>query len=203
MGGWNTDTVTEDTDLTMRVVLAGHRVRYDVTAVDEEEGVVTLERYWHQRYRWARGHQQVWRTYRRAVWAAPWASPLAKLEMTMFLLAFHVPVVSAAGLGLLLSWMAGVHPPVDPFNLYVFWTLLFLGPLLELGAGLLIGNAPRREAFALAYFLPIFFVSITLCTKAWVDGILGRPYSWVKTKRAGDPAAEAAVQNVTGSTVTF
>ena len=64
-----------------------------------------------------------------------------------------------------------------------FWTLLFLGPLLELGAGLLIARVDRRYALALVWFLPLFFVSIALCTKAWVDGVAGRPYSWVKTRR--------------------
>ena len=67
LGGWNTDSVTEDTDLTLRVVLLGERVRYDITAVDTEEGATTLGRFIRQRYRWARGHQQVWRDYRSLV----------------------------------------------------------------------------------------------------------------------------------------
>ncbi len=79
----------------------------------------------------------------------------------------------------------------------VFWTLLFLGPLLELGGGLLVGRSSRRDALALAFFLPIFFVSIAVCVKAWVDGLLGTEYSWVKTKRAGDsPATSAAAITV-------
>ena len=57
-------SVTEDTDLTLRVVHVGDRVRYDITAVDTEEGATTLRRFISQRYRWARGHQQVWRDYR-------------------------------------------------------------------------------------------------------------------------------------------
>ena len=68
----------------------------------------------------------------------------------------------------------------------MFWTLLFLGPLLELGAGLLVAGADRRYARSLAYFLPLFFVSIALCAKAWLDGISGRSYGWVKTQRSAD-----------------
>ncbi len=59
--------VTEDTDLTLRVVLAGGLIRYDIMAVDTEEGATTLRRFMTQRYRWARGHQQAWRDYRRSV----------------------------------------------------------------------------------------------------------------------------------------
>jgi hypothetical protein len=36
----------------------------------------------------------------------------------------------------------------------------------------------------LIFFLPLFFVSISLCTKAWIDGLLGRSYAWVKTERS-------------------
>ena len=192
MGGWNPASVTEDTDLTLRLVLKGETVRYDVEAVDEEEGVVTLERYWRQRYRWARGHQQVWRDYRRAVLAAGRLTFGQKLETVMFLLAFHVPVAAAAGFVVLGLWLFGAATPIDPIGTYVLWTLLFLGPMLELGAGLLVAQADRRLARSMIFFVPLYVVSVALCTKAWVDGLLGRPYRWVKTARAGDPAEAGA-----------
>jgi cellulose synthase/poly-beta-1,6-N-acetylglucosamine synthase-like glycosyltransferase len=186
-GGWNVDTVTEDTDLTLRLLLGGHRVRYDVTAVDAEEGVVTFQRFWRQRYRWARGHQQVWRDYRRAVLRSPYLSLAEKVETMMFLFVFHLPVVSALGIGVIVSYTVGLAHPVDPLNTFVLWTLLFLGPMLELSGGMLVGRADRYNAPMLILFIPVFFVSIALCTKAWFDGILGRRYSWVKTERADDP----------------
>lgn len=192
LGGWNPNSVTEDTDLTLRLVLAGRRVRYEVKAVDEEQAVVSLRRYWRQRYRWARGHQKVWRDYRRAVWSSPRLSRAEKVETTMFLLTFHVPVVSALGLVVLLLWLAGLVQPEQPIDVSALWTLLFLGPLLELGGALLVARCSRRDAFALIWFLPIFLVSIALCTKAWLDGLAGRPYTWVKTKRSPDLQPQVA-----------
>lgn len=192
--GWNEDSVTEDTDLTLRLVLRGQRVRFDVNAVDTEEGVVTFRRYWRQRYRWARGHQQAWRDFRRAVWRSPRLSPVEKVETTMFLLAFHVPVLGSLGLGMVAISLSGIAQPSPLVETFVLWTLLFLGPLLELGSGLLVAGADRRRAGVIVLFLPVFFVSIALCTKAWFDGILGGSYAWVKTKRTGDasPAALGA-----------
>jgi 1,2-diacylglycerol 3-beta-glucosyltransferase len=184
LGGWNDGSVTEDTDLTLRLILSGQRVRYDVTAVDEEEGVVTLRRFWRQRYRWARGHQQVCRDYRRVVWRCPHLSLFQKVETTMFLYVFHVPILSGIGLLLLVAWATGVAPALDPMHGYVLWTLLFVGPLFELSGGLLIARADRRNAPLVVFFLPLFFVSILLCTKAWLDAAAGRSYSWVKTERA-------------------
>jgi len=190
-GGWNPDTVTEDTDLTLRLLLAGGRVRYDVNATDHEEGVVTLGRFWRQRYRWARGHQQVCRDYRLDVLRSRHLSAWQKVEAMMFLYVFHLPVVSAIGLVVVTLWTLGLAHAPNAVAAAAFWTLLFLGPLLELGAGLLIADADRSHARSLAYFLPLFFVSIALCTKAWVDGALGRPYGWVKTARADDPVDQA------------
>ena len=186
VGGWNEHTVTEDTDLTLRLVLSGQRVRYDVHAVDEEEAVVTVRRYWTQRYRWARGHQQAWREFRSAVWRSPRLSMLEKLETTMFLLTFHLPVVALTGVGLLASGVYGSGGLRDE-TAAVLWTLLMLGPMLELSTGLLLAGAPRRKAWLLLFFLPLFAVSMLLCSKAWIDGVLGRRYTWVKTARSADP----------------
>ena len=110
-GGWNEGSVTEDTDLTLRLLLRGERVRYDVFAVDREEGAVTLSRYWRQRYRWARGHQQVWRDYRRQVLTSPRLDAAQKLETTMFLFVFHLPVAAALGLVVAGLWAVGVASP--------------------------------------------------------------------------------------------
>ncbi len=186
VGAWNERTVTEDTDLTLRLVLSGHRVRYDVTAVDEEEGVVTLGRFWRQRYRWARGHQQVWRDYRRAVLRSGVLSAWDKAELMMFLFVFHLPVLSGLGLVIFAMWITGLTDPFGDTHTFVFWTLLFLGPLLELGSGLLIAGAPRHAARLLLFFLPIFFISIGLCAKAWIDGVKGRAYTWEKTERSSE-----------------
>ncbi len=193
LGGWNAGTVTEDTDLTLRLVLAGRRVCYDVTTVDDEEAVTTLGRYWTQRYRWARGHQQVWRDFRSAVWRSGRFSLLEKVETTLFLLVFHLPVLAILGVGLLIAGFFGFGTTGTSLDeaTAVLWTLLLLGPMLELSTGLLLTDAPRRTALMLIFFLPLFFVSMALCATAWVDGMLGRPYTWAKTARSETTPSEA------------
>lgn len=193
-GGWNEDTVTEDTDLTLRLTLRGYQVRYDATAVDEEEAVTTVRHYWRQRYRWARGHQQAWRDFRSAVWRNRRMSLTGKLETTMFLLVFHTPVMAGVGAVLLLLWTVGAVRIDAGFDSYMFafWTLLFLGPFLELGSGLLLSLQTRRNVLILVFFVPMFFVGVALCTKAWIDGIFRRRYTWVKTARAAPGALGSA-----------
>jgi cellulose synthase/poly-beta-1,6-N-acetylglucosamine synthase-like glycosyltransferase len=184
-GGWNEDTVTEDTDLTMRLVMIGKFVRFDITAIDTEESVPTFQRFWRQRYRWARGHQAAWREYRRAALHSPALGFWAKVETIMFLLVYHVPVLCGLGLVMVALRAAGVLDWGQGMDLTPIATLLFLGPLLELAGGLLVSRAPRNAAWGVLLFLPMFVLFTIVCTKAWFDGILGRPYAWVKTERTG------------------
>jgi len=187
LGGWNEKSVTEDTDVTMRLMLSGRRVRYEPAAIDDEEGVISVARYWRQRYRWARGHQQVCRDYLRHVWRAPHLSPAERIETLMFLFVFHVPLATLSALALLLLTFAGVVPSVSVPGGFVLWTLLFLGPMLELGGGLLLSGIRRRDVFAIVWFMPLFLISSALCTKAWIDGLAGTAYDWVRTYRAAAP----------------
>jgi 1,2-diacylglycerol 3-beta-glucosyltransferase len=184
-GGWNEETVTEDTDLTLRLVLMGQFVRYDVTAIDTEESVPTFRRFWRQRYRWARGHQQAWREYRMAMLRTPHLSIARRIETFMFLLVYHVPVLCALGLFMVALRAAGVLDWGSGIDLTPVATLLFLGPLLELASGLIVSRAPRNAAWGILLFLPMFVIFTIVCTKSWFDGILGRPYTWVKTPRTG------------------
>lgn len=184
LGGWNPHTVTEDTDLTLRVLLAGQRVRYDLSAVDFEEAVVTARRFWTQRYRWARGHQKCLRDYWRPLMRSPYLSLVEKVETALFLGVYHVPLL--AGIGLLLAVLRafgiGDLPLVSVLPLSM---LLFVGPLAELSVGLLVGRVERRSAWRLVGFLPAFALSIWITSRAYLDGMLGRPYTWVKTSRSG------------------
>ncbi|MGY1608205.1 glycosyltransferase [Geodermatophilus sp. SYSU D00700] len=184
LGGWNPETVTEDTDLTLRILLRGQRVRYDVSAIDFEEAVVSAQRFWKQRYRWARGHQKCLRDYWRPLMRSPHLSPLEKVETTLFLGVYHVPVLSGLGLLLTVLRAAGVGD-LPVVGLLPLSMLLFIGPLAELCVGLLVGRVERRSAWRLLGFLPAFALSIWITSRAYLDGMLGRPYSWVKTSRSG------------------
>jgi cellulose synthase/poly-beta-1,6-N-acetylglucosamine synthase-like glycosyltransferase len=184
LGGWNPDTVTEDTDLTLRVLISGQRVRYDVTAIDYEEAVVTARRFWTQRYRWARGHQKCMRDYTWPVLRARHLSVIEKCESVLFLLTYHVPVF--AGIGLLLTALRAFGIGAEPIvGLLPLSMLLFVGPLAELTVGLLVGRVERRAAWSLLGFLPAFALSIWVTSRAYFDGMLGRRYAWVKTSRSG------------------
>ncbi|MFA7323224.1 MAG: glycosyltransferase family 2 protein [Candidatus Nanopelagicales bacterium] len=184
IGGFNLHSVTEDTDLTLRIVAGGGKVRYDPAAVDFEEAVRTARTYWKQRYRWARGHQRCARDYWRPVVLASGLRAPQKLEVLSFLFVYHTPVWVAAGIVLTLLRALGVGD--EPPSLFLpLGMLLMVGPLSELAVGLVTGHTERSAAWRLLLFIPMFAMTVCVVTWAWIGGMLGLPYSWVKTTRSG------------------
>ncbi|GAA0471651.1 bi-functional transferase/deacetylase [Paractinoplanes deccanensis] len=66
-GGLSTDTLAEDTDLTMAIHRAGWRVVYQESARAYTEAPATVRQLWKQRYRWSYGTMQSMWKHRRAV----------------------------------------------------------------------------------------------------------------------------------------
>ncbi|GGP98414.1 glycosyltransferase family 2 protein [Streptosporangium pseudovulgare] len=67
IGGVSTDTLAEDTDLTMAMCRSGWRVVYEEHALAWTEAPTSLGQLWRQRYRWCYGTLQAMWKHRRAV----------------------------------------------------------------------------------------------------------------------------------------
>src|SRR5437867_4457317 len=79
-GGWQHDTLTEDTDLSFRAQLMGWRFVYLLDEEAPAEIPVEVNAFKAQQRRWAKGVLQVWLKLYRRIWYAP--LPLrVKLEM--------------------------------------------------------------------------------------------------------------------------
>jgi poly-beta-1,6-N-acetyl-D-glucosamine synthase len=69
LGGYDSDTFAEDTDLTLKILSRGWRVVYEERAVAYTEAPETILALMKQRYRWTRGILQALDKYRAAVWS--------------------------------------------------------------------------------------------------------------------------------------
>lgn len=79
-GGWQHDTLTEDTDLSFRAQLMGWRFVYLLDEEAPAEIPVEINAFKAQQRRWAKGVLQVWFKLYKRIWGAP--LPLrVKLEM--------------------------------------------------------------------------------------------------------------------------
>lgn len=190
IGGWNERSLTEDTDLTLRVLLAGHEVRYAPDALDHEEAVTGLRAYWRQRHRWATGHQQVCRDYLGQALRHPGISAPRKAELVYYLLIYHLPLAGLVGL---VAGVPALMRPQEPFPVAtVLWPLLFAGPLIQLGAALVATRAPARRFLLLPLYFPLYVFGLLVVAKAWCDGVTGRAGGWAKTTRAEDGMPDPA-----------
>jgi cellulose synthase/poly-beta-1,6-N-acetylglucosamine synthase-like glycosyltransferase len=98
VGGVPSDTLAEDTDLTMTVLQAGWRVIYEPEAVAWTEAPSSLRQLWRQRYRWSYGIMQAAWKHRHAT------GPLARRGLP-YLVLYQIlfPLIA---------------PTVDVFSLY-------------------------------------------------------------------------------------
>lgn len=183
VGGYNEHSVTEDTDLTLRLVLRGYKVRFEVTALDFEQAVPTMHQYRKQRYRWSFGHHQCWRDYARSVCRADNLSPWSKFETIMFLWLYHVPVASFFSLLLIPLLILGLGASIGAWVIVVF-PLFLLGPFLQVGTGLIMSPDSRSKHVWLMFLLiPVVIMFVFTCTRSWYNGVRKNPYTWVKTAR--------------------
>ncbi|MBW9095370.1 glycosyltransferase [Microbacterium jejuense] len=127
VGGVSSDTLAEDTDLTMALCRDGWRVVYEERARAWTEAPQTLDALWKQRYRWCYGTLQAMFKHRRAVVQGGAAGKLGRrglgyLLVLQVLLPLLAPVVDVFALyGLLF---------LDPMRILVVWAAFMLVQVL-------------------------------------------------------------------------
>jgi cellulose synthase/poly-beta-1,6-N-acetylglucosamine synthase-like glycosyltransferase/peptidoglycan/xylan/chitin deacetylase (PgdA/CDA1 family) len=117
VGGVSSDTLAEDTDLTMAICRAGWRVVYQPEARSHTETPRTLPDLWRQRYRWCYGTLQSMWKHRAAVLAKGPAGRFGRAGL--------------AHLALFQVLLPLLSPLIDVFLLY---GLIFLNPTVTLAA---------------------------------------------------------------------
>lgn len=192
-GGFNEATVTDDLDLSFRLLLAGRSIGVLWDPPVQEEAVLSLRALWRQRQRWAEGGLQRFFDYWPGLVSGR-VSLIRKLDLgSFFLLQYVLPVVAVADLAaslVTLSWPA-------------FWPL----SLVALGlSGVAILQGCRRPsegpplpavnvaslALAILYLLHWFVVI------PWVSlrmAVLPKRLVWAKTLHLGSlPDSDLSTQ---------
>jgi cellulose synthase/poly-beta-1,6-N-acetylglucosamine synthase-like glycosyltransferase len=144
-GGYRSDTLAEDMDLTWRLRRAGWRIENDSTALGWTEAPDSLGTLYRQRFRWAFGTLQCLWKHRSAVGRHGWFGCVALPSLWLFQIAFQA-----------------LSPLVD---LQVAWTLVRAGEV-TLTRGLLTRDwQPLPQAVAAlssVLFLYLFFFVLEL-----------------------------------------
>ncbi len=191
VGGWRDDSLTEDTDITYRLLIGGWKTVYQNRSECYEEVPEDWQVRLRQIMRWAKGHDQACIVHARALLACPLLSARQKIDGALLLGVFLMSPI------LILAWLLAI-------------TLYFLGGSELLGASIALivmasygclGNFAAFFEIAAACrldgtygrirLLPLnifgFLVSMIGITRAtgslFMDWALRRELIWHKTQR--------------------
>ncbi len=108
VGGWRSDTLTEDTDLTYRLLLCGWEIVYQNRSECYEEVPEEWPERIHQIARWADGHNQAFREHAGAVLRGDMRGFLQRLDALLLLGVYGVAPLTLLGWMLALTlWYGG------------------------------------------------------------------------------------------------
>ncbi|SCG70930.1 bifunctional polysaccharide deacetylase/glycosyltransferase family 2 protein [Micromonospora halophytica] len=187
VGGVPSDTLAEDTDLTMKVLRAGWRVVYEEGAIAWTEAPSSLRQLWRQRYRWCYGTMQAMWKHRHAL-REPGAGGKLGRRGLPYLTVFQIVLPLAA-------------PAVDVYAVYGLlflpWSTLVLAWVgLLLLQGLTAAYALRldRERYGPLWSLPLQQlvyrqVMYLVVVQSAVTAVIGNRLRWQRMVRTGEVAA--------------
>jgi len=187
-GGFNEATITDDLDLSFRLLLAGLPVGVLWDPPVCEEAVLTLPALWRQRQRWAEGGLQRFLDYGGQLVSDRLNGAQKRDLATFFVLQYVLPVMAVADLvGALLT---GTPPGMWPFSVVA---LGLSGFSIVAGCGRpaegppLPKPTPLNIALAMGYLMHWFVVIPWVALKM---ALLPKTLVWAKTAHRGEEEQE-------------
>jgi len=191
IGGWNDNTLTEDTDLTYRLLLAGWKTVYQNRSECYEEVPETWQVRIKQIMRWAKGHNQALVTFGLELLFGQHRATLRERIDGFWLLGVYAmaPLTMIAWFLALALFYEGVAPFQGVIALLAFTAYSATGnfaAFFEIAAAARLDNT--RERVCLLPFLILgFVVSIFSVSHACADQLMapitGAQFHWDKTER--------------------
>jgi cellulose synthase/poly-beta-1,6-N-acetylglucosamine synthase-like glycosyltransferase len=185
VGGWHTGASTEDLDLTVRLVLAGFRVRFCPQAVVWQEGVTSLLGLFRQRRRWAVGNLRVCFAYLWPLLGARVALR-RRLDYAVYLASILTPF------WLLLSYLVlnarllfHLRPVLSLAPIYIVVSAVAYFPLLLTGLWGEVTRSPLDLLWRVVRLWGYSFLWIPIGLSAIWQTLVVRTPVWDKTAHAG------------------
>lgn len=191
-GGWQSDTLTEDLDLSYRAQLRGWRILYLPHISVPGELPVHINAFKRQQFRWAKGSIQTARKMLPELWRS--TQPLRnKIEGSIHLTHYVVHPLILVNLFLTL--------PVLLLNSRFFWaihlfTIAAIGPLLMYWISMREDGQSIQER--LSHLIVLLFLGMGLSvnnTRAFVEASLGIKTSFLRTPKFNFQGGEGAREN--------
>src|ERR1700674_1134554 len=191
IGGWNDNSLTEDTDLTYRLLLAGWKTVYQNRSECYEEVPETWQVRIKQIMRWAKGHNQVLAAYGLELLFGRHRATLRERIDGFWLLGVYAmaPLTMIAWFLALGLFYEGVAPLQGIIALLTFTAYSATGnfaAFFEIAAAARLDNT-RQRVCLLPFLVLGFVVSIFSVSRACADQLMapitGAQFHWDKTER--------------------
>ncbi|SON54111.1 Poly-beta-1,6-N-acetyl-D-glucosamine synthase [Hartmannibacter diazotrophicus] len=187
--GWDPWNVTEDADLSIRLVRAGWQIDL-IDAVTLEEAPRRFTPWRRQRSRWIKGWMVTWLVHMRQPWRL-WRE-VGPLGFAVIQLYFGGVVLSAlahpAGVMLILFNLLGIWPVLiggDPLS-DTLMACAVLNILFGYGASMWLAarSLAVRRRFALSgaiLWMPVYWLLVSVAAWGALFQLIARPHHWAKT----------------------
>lgn len=191
IGGWNDNTLTEDTDLTYRLLLAGWKTIYQNRSECYEEVPETWQVRIKQIMRWAKGHNQALVAFGLELLFGKHRATLRERIDGFWLLGVYAmaPLTMIAWLLALVLFYVGAAPFQGVVALLAFTAYSTTGnfaAFFEIAAAARLDNT-RQRVCLLPFLILGFVVSIFSVSRACADQLMapitGAQFHWDKTER--------------------
>lgn len=191
VGGWHDDVLAEDTDITIRLLVAGWKTVYNNEATCHEEVPEEWPVRLRQVQRWARGHHQVMLRHSLALMRSPTVTWQERLDGLLLLGIFLNAPLMLLGWGLVLGlyYLHGFDAVGQWISAFALVLQACLGTFAVFMhttfAVLLDGHRERLRLLPLqgASFLASLPVMTRALLGALLDQITRREIVWAKTRR--------------------
>jgi cellulose synthase/poly-beta-1,6-N-acetylglucosamine synthase-like glycosyltransferase len=185
VGGWHGGASTEDLDLTVRLVLAGFRVRFCPDAVVWQEGVTNFPAFLRQRRRWAAGNLRVCFTYLWPLLGARVAFR-RRLDYAMYLVSLLTPFwILLSYLVVNLRQVLNPERPLALAPIYIATSAVPYFPMLLLGLWGEVTRSPLDLVWRVARLWGYSFLWIPIGLSALWQTLVVRTPVWDKTFHVG------------------
>lgn len=181
LGYYHKDTLAEDSELTIRILNAGHKIIYEDRANSYEESPETVRGFLKQRYRWSYGVLQTAWKHKKSIFSSPnktlkyFAVPSLLFSYLLFLTS---PIIDFLFIIALLSGTTSI---------YLFTLLFYLTDTLNSFVAFKVGNEKMRPLIwiffqRLGYRYLLGYVT----WKAVISALRGDRVDWSKLERSGN-----------------
>jgi len=184
VGGWDDKSLSEDMDLSARLMNGGYKIRYASDVRSWQENPVNFGQLFKQRVRWFRGCMEVSLKYGKLLRRID--RRCIDAEITMFGPFMFVPILLGYLLGIY-GFLGSIHPDVFSTVMAQGTMLLTTVTLFLIGMALFYVTKPLKVGNLLWLPFIYFYWSLQafIALYAVLLILLRRPRVWVKTEKKG------------------